>query len=370
MEQSNLSINIREIYKNNPIEFHCHGISNFDFSELNINDLVKIDNVLKQEKINCLLTLFLPQSKLDFFVEYMNKFHEMKSLGKLNNIIGISLEGPLLSSVGGTPKTGNWRPNHKDWNKIFQCGRLGLKYVVLAPDIHLASPPYSTKEYPQVEWIVEGLLSNNISVALGHFQKSNPQASAESIERVVAIARKLKKEKYGGAILIDHFLNDMPQLIKHAWRGKDEQTKRISDLFALQMESWTLNNLDSKIGIVPATILRYAYEGDITICLNFDGEHVDLEISKRIVELIGDDSIIAMTDRANIENLCGQKLFLKDKESLLYQSHDVVAAGTSNIDLQINNMLEMGISVESAWKMAYENPLRALNSYEKMIIKN
>lgn len=86
-----------------PVEFHCHGIGDYDFSNLDELDIEKINALAEQEGIFCIPSIFLPHNQLNQFVSFMRTFHEQKKTGRYPNILGISLEGPLLASFAGTP---------------------------------------------------------------------------------------------------------------------------------------------------------------------------------------------------------------------------------------------------------------------------
>ncbi|MEM5633028.1 hypothetical protein AAHB55_04695 [Bacillus cereus] len=157
-----------------PVEIHIHGLSEFDFSNDNFFDLEEVDRHSRNEGIICVPSIFLAQYNLDNFVEFTRKFKSLKEQGKLKNIPGISLEGPLLGSFGGTPQKGTWLPTIDEWNKIISCADFGLKYIVLSPDaLSKGSCLHSenNEESPSLEWILNNIFKSGIKVSIGHFHK-------------------------------------------------------------------------------------------------------------------------------------------------------------------------------------------------------
>lgn len=175
------------------------------------------------------------------------------------------------------------------------------------------------------------------------------------------MAERLGNKTLNRPCLTDHLFNDMPRNFHHAWRTPQEKAQRTNDLKYMHIDNWNWDNLDEVLGEVPAILLRAAREGHLLICLNFDGDHVDLEICRRIVQLLGLDHIIAMTDRTDCNQLGDQKLESHYGNSLRYQRESVVAAGSQSIDQQIHNMRDIGLSEEQIWKMTCFVPSKALD---------
>lgn len=345
-----------------PVEFHCHGIGGSDFSDFEDLDLATVNENAKQEGILCLLCVSLAHLKLEALVGFMQEYAKASQNGKLTHIVGIALEGPLLASFGGTPEQGMWAPSKEEWEKIASCGELGLQYLVLSPDAELEGSNLAnqiTSEYPSMKWIVSILLEAGIRVALGHFQKINPIASAHCIQTILQLAKERGCRPFSGMIITDHLFNDMPLKFRHAWRTSRDRLRRSEEIKHLQLNRWCIDNLNEMLGDVPAALMRAAYEGSLTLCLNFDNEHVDLDVCRRVVELVGTDSVIAMTDRTDTNSLARQKLEKKEG-SLWYQERGIVAAGSRSIDYQMSNIRSIGLSEASMWKLTSLVPLRVL----------
>lgn len=330
-----------DLYLGKAIDFHCHGIGRFDFTEILQLDLFQIERILKERHQHCILTMYLPKQNFEDFLNLMEHFHLGKQRGEFTHIKGIGLEGPLLASHGGTPEIGVWMPSKSHWQALANCGSKGLIYIILSPDaqLHGSNFPFDP-DYPSITWITETLLTGGVLPAPGHFTKSDPVTSAQSLQLMFDVV-----SAWGhGATVTDHLYNDMPHNFKHAWRTPREKAQREQEIQMLDLENWNLNSLEDQLGIVPAVIIKNARKGLVKVCQNFDGEHVDLEIVKKTVELLGAENMLMMTD--SIENHClaGRKLQMHDGSSLLYQDEGIVAAGSQGIDRQIQNMVLMELS--------------------------
>lgn len=346
-----------------PVEFHCHGLGNHDFSDSLFFNLYELNEHLCQEGVICVPTIFLPQGRLGPFIEFMETLAAGKRQGELEYIAGVALEGPLLAASGGTPETGHWRPNEVEWRLLASCGALGLKYMVISPDAlggeNGFPGGYADSSLSLVE-IIRLLLDGGVRPALGHFQKSDPVSTARLVQQVVDIGASYGSASFAGAVLTDHLFNDTPLVFRHAWRTPDERRQRDRELLEVRLAEWTLDGLDRLAGPVPGLLMRAASEGKITICLNFDGDHVDLEICRKVIELVGPQGIVAMTDGTNARALGGQPIHRVPYNTLYYQEAGVVAAGSSSIDLQIENLHGIGVGEADIWKMISFNPGRIL----------
>jgi hypothetical protein len=346
-----------------PVEFHCHGMGTTDFSDLAGLSLSGLEESARSEGVWCLPTIYLPYSKLAAFEGLMQRFAVRNAQGLHRSVVGFAIEGPLLGAFGGTPEDGVWGPTKREWERLAMCGPMGLQYIVLSPDgLQPGSPlaPNGKDDYPSIEWIVQILLAHGVRPGFGHFMKSNAPLAAECIERALEAAQGAGARPFSGDVLTDHLFNDMPLNFKHAWRT-DDRSRRELELREVDLPSWSLGNLEERCGPVPAALMRAAHAGKLTLCLNFDGEHVDIEVAKRAVELVGPRSVIAMTDRTDKPRLGSQKLTRRADNTLYYQSQGIVAAGSQHIDRQISNMRRAGIDEQSIWTMTTGTPARVLN---------
>ena len=185
-------------------------------------------------------------------------------------------------------------PTKREWIKLSECGSKGLVYIIWSPDAEFDREDSEDLDSPatSAKWLAETMLKGGVLPAPGHFTKENPEASAASLQEVFdAVA------EWGQCpTLTDHLYNDMPHNFTHAWRTKEAKLRREHELKQIDLDSWTLNNLEEKVGIVPATMIRNAKKGIVKLSLNFDGEHVDLAVVKRTVELVGAENLMMMTD--------------------------------------------------------------------------
>lgn len=345
------------------VDFHCHGVGRFDFTDIPSIDLQEIENILASRKQRSILTLYLPKQNFESFLAMMESFYQGKLSGKYNYIQGFSLEGPLLASHGGTPEVGVWMPSKQHWKEIAACGRKGLVYTVLSPDAYFTETHLSS--VPQdITWIVETLLDGGVLPAPGHFVKTDPERSAKALQSVFDVVAAWGR----GATITDHLFNDMPHNFKHAWRTKEEKARRDVEIQALNLESWSLDSLDEDLGLVPAVMIRSARKGLVKICQNFDGEHVDLAIVKKAVELIGAENMVMMTDSIESKRLAGRQLYMPEGSTLLYQDQGIVAAGSQNVMNQIKNMLSIGLSDAQIKLISNTVPTEIINQHKRIVM--
>lgn len=349
------------------LDFHCHGIGRFDFTEILELDLHEIEQILSERQQQTLLTLYLPKPNFDHFLDLMDFYDKGKKQGKFSHIAGFALEGPLLASHGGTPEMGLWMPTKQNWKDLADCGNKGLIYIILSPDADLATK-HSTdaiaNEIPStITWIAETLLDGGVLPAPGHFTKDDPAKSAEQLQLLFDVVAAWGH----GPTITDHLYNDMPHNFKHAWRTIQERSKREQEIKQLNLDSWSIQSLEDRLGPVPATIVRNAHKGLVKICQNFDGEHVDLAIVKKTVELVGAENMIMMTDSIESKRLAGRQLHMIEESTLLYQDEGIVAAGSQNVSHQIKNMLSMGLSLKEVETIIHDVPFNVLKQREKFI---
>lgn len=346
-----------------PVDFHRHGMGKQDFSAFLSLDLPKVNEEAKNRGVLCILSVSLPQHNLNEFLAFMQRYAVMRQEGALPYLIGISLEGPLLASFGGTPQQGCWAPTKAEWEKLARCAEFGLQYIVISPDATLPGAYLTSKfgpHHPTMEWISTVLLEAGIRLALGHFQRSDPAASARSISSLLKIAQKYGNQRSSVKVITDHVFNDMPLKFRHAWRTPEEKKLRDQQISSLQLEQWNMGNLETMLGEVPAALLRAASEGLLMLCINFDGEHVDLAVCRRVVELVGSKSIVAITDSTNINTIGEQPLQRKDGVNLWYQENGKVAVGMSSMDRQMENLRLLGINERAIWDMVAFVPAQIL----------
>jgi hypothetical protein len=58
----------------NIIDFHCHGIGQFDFTKIHELDLYEIETILARRQQQTILTLYLPKPNFESFLNLMEIF--------------------------------------------------------------------------------------------------------------------------------------------------------------------------------------------------------------------------------------------------------------------------------------------------------
>lgn len=337
-----------------PVEIHCHSIGDVDFSDFATLDLIALNRTAAEEGAACVPTVYLRHDRLDQFVAFMRRFHELRQRGLLPFVPGIALEGPLLASHGGTPASTVWPPTKHEWELLAGCGKLGLVYMVMSPDAYTTnSDLYDrlSREHPSLEWIVDMLVTSGVRPALGHYTKADATASAELTCEIVDTAWRCETPLTGARVVTDHLFNDMPLPIKHAFRTRRARAQRESLLKSYDLPSWNLADLPEQVGPVAAAIMRLCAEQKVASCINFDGEHVDLAIASRAIEVIGTGNVMLMTDRCDAARLGGQVLYPGKENTLWHQEGGIVAAGSQPIDRQIRNARGIGVDDVRVWDL-------------------
>ncbi|MFI6011965.1 hypothetical protein ACIBAG_24650 [Streptomyces sp. NPDC051243] len=348
-----------------PVEVHCHGFGEVDFSEFATLDLLLLDRECADENVACIPTLYLRQSRLGEFEQFMRRYHALRTAGRLPHIVGIALEGPLLASHGGTPATTVWAPTRHEWERLARLGDLGLVYTVMSPDAFTpASGLHDNLDdrHPRFDWIVPLLMAHGVRPALGHFTRDDPAGSAELVRDIVDLAWAGEWTGGGARVITDHLFNDMPLNIRHAFRTSAARAKRDATLDAYDLPGWTLADMDGIAGPVPAAIMREAASGRIAACINFDGEHVDLAIATRAVELMGHRNSMMMTDRCDSARIGGQALHQTEENGLWYQEGGIVAAGSQPLARQMRNARGMGVADAPLWQLVAGTAHRAFGT--------
>lgn len=326
-----------------PLLFHVHGIGSFDFSSMTPDDLEGVDELARLRDVDLVPTIFLRREYGPTFRDVLAEFTSGKREGRYGRIAGFGVEGPLLGSSGGVPEAGCWRPNAAEWIELADLGRLGLSYIVMAPD----AVEITEELEPGVVFrdVIDAFYLNGVKLALGHFRHDDPGLSARRTERVIDYIQA----RYGPSPLVvitDHLFNDMPRRFTHAWRSAEEKARREAELEPFLAQEWTAASLPELLGPVPATLLLAAAEGRLTPTLNFDGEHVDLEVCRRTVEFLGSERLIAITDDTESTEMAGESLSRRPGSSLLFRDDGRVAAGSSGTLVQDANLRSLGLGDE------------------------
>lgn len=337
---------------------HVHGINGIDFSSMSSGDLDVIEDIARKDDFDIVPTMFIGRDFLSQLERIVKRYYYNPVSSGYPHILGFAVEGPMLGPAGGVPPAGRWVPTSEEWQRIAALGEFGLQYIVIGPDsLELDDPVASGLTFRDV---VDCFYQHNVKLALGHFGHQDPELSAR---RTVDVVEYIQYT-YGPSpdiLITDHLFNDMPRNFKHAWRTPEENSMRdreVSDFLALP---WRYDNLDEILGPVPATLIREALHGRLTPVLNFDGDHVDLAICRRVVEYLGSQRMMAITDHTDSDVMAGEKLSFRPDSSLRYRSDGAVAAGSSGLDVQRRNMASIGLSSEDVTDLFANVPRRVLS---------
>jgi N-acetylglucosamine-6-phosphate deacetylase len=346
-----------------PVEVHCHGLGEVDFSDLGAFDLDRLEAACVAEGVQVVPTLYLHRDSLDAFEAMMGSYAARRADGELQHIAGMALEGPLLASHGGTPAATVWPPSRREWERLAALGPKGLLYSVMSPDVFAPGSGLAGEigpDTPRFEDFVPLLASSGVRPALGHFTRQDPVGSADMVERVVDLAWCGGWNSPGLPVVTDHLFNDMPLTIRHAFRTSRARAARDETIASYRLPEWTLDRIAEIAGPVPGAIMRNAAVGRLAACINFDGEHVDLDIAKRAIEVIGTENAMIMTDRCDSARLGGQNLHHEQENTLWYQHDGVVAAGSQPLSRQVGNARAMGFGDDEIWQLVAGTAYRAL----------
>ena len=340
------------------ILFHTHGIGAFDFSVMNREQLVLVDRLAEQRHAYLCPTIYLKEERVRAQGQLFRSFAELKASGELRRFLGFAIEGPVLGPRGGIPRGSVWQPTYRQWDELCSWFPLGLKYIVMAPDV------LAIEDRVDEELCFADLLSRIYDaggrIALGHFAGERP---ADSARRTMDVLDYLEANYHTSRYLVltDHLFNDMPRNFQHAFRGEVARRNRRQALLPLLAHPWDPSELESLLGPVPAVLVNAARNERLTPALNFDGGHVDLEICRRVVEFLGNDRVIAMTDHTETLSLAGEPLTLDPEGTLLYRGDGVLAASAVRHEQQVENMRQLGMSAASINRLFFETALEALS---------
>jgi len=337
-----------------PVLFHVHGMGEHDFSSLCPEELGSVQSEAESRGIDVVPTIFLRQKWLAP-CEALLSFYD-QAAERFPNILGFAIEGPLLGPSGGTPRSAAWMPSVAEWKRIASLGRAGLRYLVLAPDA-METQDMIAPGFRLVD-LVESLSENGVRIALGHFERSDPERSADrALGLIDAVQDTIGFSQFN--VLTDHLYNDMPRNFIHAWRG-EAQARRDKEVEEFLKVPWRPDDLAEHLGPVPAALLEAARDRRLLPCLNFDGFHVDSVVCRRTTEYLGAGSLIAITDHTETFSMAGEELHPAQDSSLWYRDDEVVAAGSKGLEWQIENMRRIGLAEPEIYSMTTENPHRVI----------
>jgi hypothetical protein len=333
--------------------YHVHGLGPFDFSSITPTDLASVQDLAVDRDVDVVPTIYLRRQSLGDVVELIASYARLRDSGLVPNILGFAIEGPMLGPDGGIPPAGRWFPTVSEWTELAQLGEVGLRYIVMAPDAldldDELGPGFSFAD------LILRIYGHKVRIALGHFHRDNPPRSASRVNAVLDLLHsRFQSSRY--LVLTDHLYNDMPRAFTHAWRTPEERTSRGPVLQKLLDADWSRDALPDLLGPVPAALLGAALDDRLMPCINFDDEHVDLEIAVRTANLLGKDRLIALTDHTEVNTMAGEAIARSPGSGLRRRSDGAVAAGSAGPDAQRANMVRGGIPEDHISKLLYDNP--------------
>lgn len=337
--------------------YHFHGLGHFDFSKLEPEDLPGLQTLAEERQVEILPTVYLRREDLPRLARVMEAYAELRERSAVPNIAGFAIEGPLLGPAGGIPRAGRWHPSVAEWRTLAGFGRLGLRYIVMAPDA------MDLDEVIGDDTTFADLLTmfyrNGCRIAVGHFHRDHPPRSAYRLRAVLRFLHsRYQSSPY--LVLTDHLYNDMPRNFTHAWRSAEEQSRRQHEIDEFLSHDWETANLTELLGEVPAAMLASAREGLLMPCVNFDGFHVDLAISRRTADYLGTDHLIVLTDNTEIGSMADESLTMDPDSGLWRRDDGAVAAGSCGYENQQANMRRMGLSENEIRTMFLTTPRAAI----------
>lgn len=337
--------------------FHTHGIDKYDFSSLQQGMLPAINAAAAKRNIDLVPTLYLTPNGLDSYIRLLDEHANLSDQGLTPRILGFGIEGPLLGPNGGIPRASTWIPTVREWHKITGTPGAHPAYVVMAPDAmgldDEIEPGYRFRD------LLDSIYSSGSRVAVGHFCRDDAGRSARRLDDFLSyIWTTWRQDRF--AVLTDHLYNDMPRNFKHTWRTDEERITREEYLKKFLPIEWNPDSVEGLLGPIPGRLLGYARTGMICPALNFDGEHVDLEIVRKTVAYVGAANLIAITDNTEVPIMAGERLTQRTGSHLYFRDDGAVAAGGLDVTGQVANMHLLGLSGAEIATMLEVNPRSAL----------
>lgn len=336
--------------------YHFHGLGGIDFSAMQPEELAEVDQMAADADLEIVPTIYLRRDRLSWLEDLLSAHAEAADRAGSSAIAGFAVEGPLLGPLGGIPRSSRWQPSAVEWERLGRLGWSGLRYVVMAPDALGLDDEIG--DGLTFSGLLEMFYDNSVRVALGHFHRGSPEQSATRMMDVLCFLHdRYVSSQY--LVLTDHLYNDMPRNFTHAWRTAEAWGRRDAELQPV-MQDWRGADLFELLGPVPATMLQAARDDLLIPAINFDGQHVDLAVTRKTWEWLGSARLIAMTDHTDVLSMAAEPLVQDDFSGLLLRRDGAVAAGSTGAHVQREKMRAVGLDDDDIAAVFCENPRRAV----------
>jgi len=215
-----------------PVEVHCHGFGPVDFSDLGALDLDRLEAACVRRGRLCRSPTLYPPSPTALMPS-RRCWARTRLAGPTGNC-GASWasrwEGPLLASHGGTPAATVWLPTRREWERLAAVRPATASSTPLCRRTAFAVGSGLEGEIdasaPRFEDFVPLLVSSGVRPALGHFSRRDPSRSAAFVERIIDLAWQSGWNGPGLPVVTDHLFNDMPLVIRHAFRTRQARARQ------------------------------------------------------------------------------------------------------------------------------------------------
>ncbi len=296
------------------IDLHIHGVNGADTMDATREALDIMASTLPKEGTTSFLATTITgdiksiERSLGNASEYITSF---QSEGNAE-VLGIHLEGPFIhkDKAGAQPSEHIVAPNVNTFKKFESSSSNLIKLVTLAPEL------------PGGRDLLHYLRSKKVLSSIAHSEATYPQV-LEAIDN--------------GLTHVTHLFNQMTGL-----HHRDP-------------------------GIVGAAFLKE----ELMVEIIADGIHVSPEIVKVAYKQITEERMILITDAMRAKwledgnyDLGGQMVTVKNGKALL-DENTLAGSVLKMIDAFKNIQKFTGCSIESAIKMACENPAKQLNLFDR-----
>lgn len=296
------------------IDVHIHGANGADTMDSTPEALNVMAEALPKEGTTSFLATTITQDShlLEKAIKNAGDYIRSNDHPRQAEVLGIHLEGPFLNAkrAGAQPPHAILDPNinlFKEWNELAQGT---IKLVTLAPEKEGGAD------------LVRYLSEQGIVVSIGHSDATYEEV-LEAVEN--------------GAAHATHLFNGM--------RGLHHREP----------------------GVVGAVLLSDHLKAEIIA----DGHHVRPEMIKLAYKQKRDEGMILITDAMRAKclkngryDLGGQDVYVKDGKALL-ENGTLAGSVLSMNDALRNIQAYTGCTLESAVKMAAENPAKQLGLFDR-----